>query len=402
MNKKVKTLIKLIIIKCIPVKKNMLLFTSYDGLYSDSPKCISEKVHELNNKFKIVWLVNENVIQQLPEYVRGVVFDSWKAVIMRAQASVLVDNVYGARACNLIEKTISKRIKFYIVKCLGRKRNQKLYTTWHGTPLKKMGRDQIGNTVYDFALPNATIILNNRYTLDIMNHLTFHKARMLLMGAPRNDILFNGGSSLIEKVKKRLRIPADKKVVLYAPTFRNDGRDVEGKNVRRSGIFQLEEMDIGRLLHTLSDQFGGKWILVCRFHYFVSALVDWNQLNKRYNGKIINGNQSMDMAEYLVCADALITDASSCMFDYMVTKHPCFIYFPDYEQYKNKERGLYCDITKLPFPFSVDFEGLIGNIKRYEEREYVEQIGKLSEEFGFCDKPNAAERIARLILAENQ
>ena len=399
--KKVKAVFLLLKQKFTPVNKDLIVFTSFNGHYSDSPKYISQKIHEQNENLKIVWIVENKYLNDLPEYVMGVDIKNEKACNRYLGAArVLVDNVYASKETSLNSNGLLAKILYKFLSWLKKKKNQLVFTTWHGTPLKRMGRDQIGNSVYDFACPNTTMILGNQFTLDIMERLTFGKVNMRLLGCPRNDLLFERGKE--SYYKNKLGLPTDKKVLLFAPTFRNDGKDCDGKNVMRSGINQLNSIDVDKLLSLLSDKFGGEWVLVCRFHYHVEKMVDWSSLNKRYNNRIINGNKFDDMAEYLAASDLLLTDASSSMFDYMHTEKPCMLFFPDVDNYKNKERGFYVEIEELPFSCSVDFDGLMNDIKNFENEKYLEKVNQLKCKFGYVDGINSAEEVAKYIVEETK
>lgn len=395
----IKRLLKLIEYKILPIKKNLWVFTSFEGQYSDSPKYISERLYEVNPSIDIVWLVDREKINQLPQYVKGVDISGAEAKLIRCRASVIVDNIYGGNGFYLREGSRVEKIKLKIVERLVAKKGQHIYTTWHGTPLKRMGRDQIGNKVFDFVCPNTTMLLGNSFTLDIMRHLTYNKIQMELIGSPRNDILFKGQDERV-KCKIKLGLPNEKKIFLYAPTFRNDGVDVQGKNVLRSGINQLKEIDLDELFRILNVRFGGDWLLVLRFHYHVTNMVDWEELNEKYDGRIINGNVNDDMAEYLMCTDVLLTDASSCMFDFAITKRPCFIYFPDLDNYQNKERGFYLDINSLPFSIATTFDELATNMMMFDEKKYIFGIESMLQELGYNDDEKASERIVDYILGE--
>ena len=383
------------------VERGLWVFTSFGGHYSDNPKYISQKLHEISPETRIVWLVKKEYLESLPEYVLGVDIGSPEADHYRGRAQVVVDNVYGDRAFSRMSNSLSDKIKLRAFRFLNGKKTQKTYTTWHGTPLKRMGRDQIGNTVYDFSCPHTTMMLGNKFTLDIMQHLTFDKIKMELIGTPRNDILFADGD-YAAKMREKLGLPNDKKLLLYAPTFRNDGKDTEGKNLQRSGLDQLNEIDFDKLFATLSEKFGGEWAFVCRFHYHVAKMVDWDGLNAKYEGRFINGNLHDDMSEYMLCADMLMTDASSCMFDYSVTGKPCFLYFPDLENYKNKERGFYIDVEELPYPLAVSFEELDRNVKTFDAEAYKAKTDEMLKKFGFVDDADSSERIVRFILGEQR
>ena len=381
-----------------PVQKGRWLFTSFQGRYSDNPKALSEKLHEIQPDAEIVWLVKEEYLSALPDYVTGVDIQSAEAKTYRASAEVVVDNVYAERSYTVHGKSFSAKIKGKILQFFFKRKKQKLYTTWHGTPLKRMGRDQIGNDVTGFVCADLTGIFGNRFTAETLQRMTFDKMKMQLLGTPRNDILFS--TQDVKGIKARLGLPVDKKIILFAPTFRNDGKDVQGKNIARSGLNQLQEMDVDRLFKTLKEKFQGDWALVCRFHYHVDAMVDWAEINAKYQGKIINGNAHDDMSEYLACTDVLLTDASSAMFDFSLTKRPCFLYFPDLEHYENKERGFYMPVSSLPYPLATTFAGTLEQIKNYNEQDYVEKVNKQIQDFGYVDDANSSTRIIEFIVEE--
>ncbi len=385
-----------LVYKATPVQKNKYVFTSFNGHYSDNPKYICEALHAQSPQAQIVWLVNPAYISDVPSYAKAVNIGSKKAFWHRASARAIIDNVYGERENNLIYG--DRKAKFKIKTFLKKKGSQDVFTTWHGTPLKKMGIDQHASTVCDFSCPDTTMILGNQFTLDIMDHLTFHKLDMQLLGTPRNDILFQG-SEQIAKVKAQLGLPADKKVILFAPTFRTDGSNIADKNIARSGINQLEEMDFDLLFETLAQKFGGDWVLVCRFHYHVEKMVDWDALEQQYPGRIINGNRHDDMAQYLLCTDVLLTDASSSMFDFSLTKKPCFLFFPDLEYYGSEERGFYGNVEDLPYPCAVDFKGLLDAIRHFDSAQYAQKTDRLLNDYGFVDDCQSSERVANFILA---
>lgn len=385
-----------IISKLMPLKKDRYVFTSFEGHYNDNPRYISETMQRIAPEKEIVWLVSRDRLALLPDGVRGVEYGTLKAAVMRGSATALVDNVYGERSCWMYSEQLTMKQK--LICFLVKKQGQRLYTTFHATPLKHLGRDQIGNRFCGLICPETTMMLGNQFTVDIMDHVTFGAVHTVLLGSPRNDPLFLDDA---EKAKLRgmLGLPMERKVILYAPTFRNDGRDTEGKNVRRSGIEQLESMDPERLFGALSSRFGGEWIMVCRFHYHVESMVNWDDLEKRYPGRFINGNRFDDMAGYLTCADVLVTDASSSMFDFALTGRPCFLYFPDYEHYRDEERGFYTDPEQLPFPLCRNFDTLTKAITDFDGDRYAKEVGEMLDRFGNVDHGRSAEAAVEYILA---
>ena len=383
--------------KLAPRKKDRFVFTSFAGHYSDNPRYVSEAMRRLAPEVDIVWLVTPERMKDLPADVRGVPIGTLRAGWVRGTAAALVDNVYGDRTTWIYDGQVG--IKQRVTSFLQRKKGQPLYTTFHGTPLKHIGCDQIGSRVTGLVCPEATLMPGNEFSLKILEHVTFGRMRMLLTGSPRNDLLFCGEEER-EVLRAKLGLPEGRRILLYAPTFRGDGADYATVNLRRSGPEQLETMDPERLCGALTARFGGEWTLVCRLHYHAEKAIDWQALEEKYPGRYINGNTSDDMAEWLACADALITDASSCMFDFMLTGRPCLLYFPDFVYYGNQERGFYMDPETLPFPLSMKFEDLLSQISTFDAEAYRTGVEKLLQTLGNADRGDAAEKIAALILKE--
>lgn len=381
------------------VTGNRWVFTAFHGHYSDNPKYISEKLHELDPSAEIIWLVEPKYTDLLPDYVKAANIQSDEARSYVNTAEILVDNAYAQRGYNY-RKGFFAKCKAAVNRFLYFKKSQKIYTTWHGTPLKRMGRDQLGNEdICGFVCGNIKGFFNNRYTADILKHMTFGKLKTEILGSPRNDLLFCDAAKAAE-LKEKLGLPKGKKVAIFAPTFRNDGKDIADKNIARSGLDQLKEMDIPLLLNTLSEKFGGEWVLICRFHYYVDSMVNWADLESKYPGQIINGNLHDDMAEYLACTDVLLTDASSSMFDFALTKRPCFLYFPDLENYRNSERGFYVELESLPFSCAEEFSELLAQIKEFDFEKYRIGVDAMQERFGGIDDAYASERIVKYIMSE--
>lgn len=380
-----------------PLKREVL-FMSLNGHYSDSPKAISEKMHEMYPSEPVVWLVSKERLGELPAYVEGVDIKSKDAYVHLMTAKTIVDNTYCKKGFSTTRGSLAYYVYRAIISFVKRK-GQLLLSTWHGTPLKKMGIDIEGSK--DNGFINAPMIMThgNCHVMEVMNRITFNQIDMKLLGSPRNDLLFNQEKGI--KVKRKLGLTDDTKIILYAPTFRSDGNGMTLLNAKRSGIDQVNMIDFDKLFGSLNHRFGGNWVFVGRFHYFVASQVDWDTLNEKYQGRVINGNQLDDMADYLSCTDVLLTDSSSCMFDFALTGKPCFLFFPDLKEYKENERGLYFEIENLPFPCSENFDEFQANIEFFDENKYAKQVNRMLQEIGNVDDGNASERVVRFLM-ENQ
>ena len=366
----------LLLFKVLPLKKKVV-FRSFNGHYSDSPKSISEAMHEVYSDIKIVWLVDKSRLKTLPFYVKGIDINSYKSVYHLSTAAAFVDNNYGRKGI-VITKDNNHIAIAKVLSKLNSRKNQINLSTWHGTPIKRIGNDQPGSTGVDFITPPLIFVHPNKHTMNVIDNITFHRARNKLSGLPRNDILFQVVKR--KEIKRRLGIPKEKRVILYAPTFRSDGYDTDNRNVERSGLAQLKEIDFDKLLKKMSDRFGGDdWIFIGRFHYFVEKEISWDDLENRYPGKVFNGNLYDDMSEYLAITDVLITDCSSCMFDFAVTYRPIFLFFPDVDYYRGIERGFYFELGILPFPCAKKFDELIAKIDSFDDDQYRKSIDNMNK-----------------------
>ena len=201
----------------------------------------------------------------------------------------------------------------------------------------------------------------------------------------------------------KLGIPCKKSVILYAPTFRSDGYDTEDTNIERSGLSQLNEIDFDELFKVLNKKFGkNDWLFIGRFHYLVEKEVDWSKLEEKYPGKVVNGNKNDDMSDYLAITDVLITDCSSCMFDFALTKRPIFLFFPDMEYYKGKERGFYFDMEELPFPYATTFSELVRKIDMFDYSNYEKSIDNMNSMLAAFDDGRASERVVNYIVSQSE
>lgn len=383
--------------KMIPIHEKRIVYMSYNGKYTDSPKYL---YNFFKNKrdYENIWLVNNDLVLKLRENgIKAYDINSFKGHYYYGSANIIIDNVYGRKESFLKSTKNIDKIIFKIKTWINYKTNQKVYTFWHGTPIKKMGRDEVNSDIVDFNCPNTTMILGDKYTLDIMQHMTFNKIKMHLSGSPRIENLMQYNKN---EIKNKLGIEEKQKVILYAPSFRSDGD--ASRNIYRSGINQLNEIDFDKLFTCLNQKFNGNWVFICRFHYHVASLVDWDEIKRKYGNRIINGNELEDINEYLSIADLLVSDVSSCMFEYAYMKKPIFSYFPDYEYYKSAERGMYVDIKELPFSLSENFDELIESITNYNDDGFVKRVNEMQEKLGCVDFKNATEEAYKYIINDRK
>jgi CDP-glycerol glycerophosphotransferase len=217
-----------------------------------------------------------------------------------------------------------------------------------------------------------------------MRQSFWYDGEILVSGYPRNDVLYSDDTNkqaIKEKVYDSLGIDRNSKFILYVPTFRDDGRTT---------CFSL---DYERTLKTFEEKYNCSIVLGTRFH---PSNFDFANKLITYSERIINATIYPDIMELLIAADVVITDYSSCIFDFMHLKRPAFIFATDIAQYE-KERGFYFPLEDTPFPIAQNNDELVENINNFDYPAYQNEIVKYMQKNGYADDGHASERIVDLI-----
>ncbi len=354
-------------------KKNKILFESFYGrYYSDSPKYIYEYILENHrDKFDIVWVLDDSSVHipGNPKKVKKFSLGYYKHL---AQSEYYLFNT--RHPARIIKKD-----------------DQKFICTWHGTPLKRLGYDienlYINNPNVKHGYRRDSLqwdymVSPNKYTTDILRSAFAYEGEIIESGYPRNDPLYNADESKIARIKEDLNIPKDKKVILYAPTWRDD-EQIEATIVN----FTLK-LDLEKFKKSLSDEY----VILLRMHYFVA-----NHLNlDGFEDFVFDVSDYEDISELYLASDMLITDYSSVFFDYANLKRPILFFDYDLDKYENVLRGFYIDIhTEVPGPILKTNDELLDaiiNIDQIEE-DFSQRYDEFYERFCSIDDGNASKRI---------
>lgn len=355
----------------LPIKNNKIVFSAMQGdCYGDNPFYISEIIKK-DCKYDIVWLINPKKEIKNATGIRTVSYSSLSAIRELSTAKVWVDS-------NM------KRSGFL-------KRKGQLYIqTWHGSyGLKKIAFDLgeklpiIDRRIYRYNANKIDLMISNSAkTSEIYRRAFGYKGQIIELGSPRNDLLFDDSSQYREKIRDYYSLPQTTKLVLYAPTFRSD--------------FKVDAMrlDFERLLNALERKYNGRWVLLVRLHY---KNMEEAEGFIKYSDRIVNATYYGVMQELLAGVDILITDYSSCMFDFANTRKPCFIYASDLKQY-NLDRGNYFAMEELPFPLAENNDELERNIINFDEKQYYEKMNSLFLQVGLKETGQASKKVAEYII----
>jgi CDP-glycerol glycerophosphotransferase len=207
--------------------------------------------------------------------------------------------------------------------------------------------------------------------------------KFLSIGMPRNDILFNVPDLVIRKVKDHFNLKNNKKIVLYAPTFRGDYRKADTMTF---------SINISYLQKALKSKFGYDFLVLYRSHIYDKTKYDTE------NENVILASEYPDIQELLCAADVLITDYSSSMWDFSLTLKPCFIFAPDLTHYE-QAMGFYTPIEDWPFPFAKTNEQLIRNIIKFDNMRYIELVKKHHHDLGSYETGTAAKQFCERVFS---
>ncbi|MDR3084521.1 MAG: CDP-glycerol glycerophosphotransferase family protein, partial [Streptomyces sp.] len=301
--------------------KDQVFYLSYNGKqFSDSPKAMYEELVSRGSDLKHLWAVRDGQVV-LPEGVERV--RMWGREWFEALASSRYIVTNG-----------------HLPEWIERRPGQAIVQTWHGTMLKKIGHD-IDVLHFDRRYQDrlaleakqwSLLVSSNRFSTPILKRAFSFDGEIQEAGYPRNDYLYSPDKDKIaEHVRKTLGLPEGKKVVLYAPTWRDDQSHSAGQYL----------FDLRIDLEDAQRRLGDDHVLLIRRHSNVVDLVPGAG-----NGFVWDVSEYPDIADLYVAADIMITDYSSVMFDYAHLKRPMLFFTYDLEHYRDTLRGFYFDFEQ--------------------------------------------------------
>lgn len=350
-----------------PVNKKLVVFESFAGKqYSDNPRAIYEYMKENYPGYELVWSVDRASVgyfqQKDVKFVRRF---SIRWLFLMTRAKYWVNNA---------------RLPLWLPK----PKHTVYLQTWHGTPLKRLAMDMEevhmpGTNTEKYKtnfIKEASnwdyLVSPNEYSTEIFKRAFQFDRKMIESGYPRNDFLHNANNEeTINELKQRFELPLDKKIILYAPTWRDNQFFRKGKYK-----FNLE-LDLQRMREELGDSY----IVIMRMHYLVAQNMDLSG----YEGFAYDFSHLEDIRELYLIADIMITDYSSVFFDYANLRRPMIFFTYDIEDYRDNLRGFYFDFeATAPGKLTMTTEELIAEVKDIEKNNF--QVSDRFEEFyqKFC------------------
>ncbi|MFF2331145.1 MULTISPECIES: CDP-glycerol glycerophosphotransferase family protein [unclassified Streptomyces] len=358
----------------LPVQTDLAVFAAYwHRGYACSPAAIEAKARELVPGLRTAWICRPEDAHTVPTATRRITpgtYGYWRAL---ARAGYLVNNVNFDRR-------------------LVKRRGQVLLQTHHGTPLKTMGLDLQDRPAAargtDFGHLLASVDKWD-YSLSANRHSTLVWEKVypsasadcatLEYGCPRNDVYQRATADDVARLRASIGIPEGALALLYAPTHRDYRRD------------QHVTLDLARVLRIL----GPHSVILDRAHYSYGAAPV-----REPHPRIIDVSGHPSVEALALASDALITDYSSLMFDYVNLDRPVVIHFGDREAYE-AARGTYFDLHSCPPGAIAHSEDELLDIFA-TGHWHTARSAQLREAFRerFCpyDDGHAAERVVRRVF----
>ena len=352
--------------------RNKTVFDHFGGRgFGDNPKYIANALHEMSPKTQIFWIIDRRMTDKsnLPSYVKPIFIDSPLFYYHLGTSRGWISNF---------------RDPFFQMR---KKRSGQFYLqTWHGSgPGKKIEKDAenslspsyIESAKKDSAITDL-IMANSDINKKIFEKSFWYDGDIVCCESPRNDSITD--KSIQRKIKQQLGID-DYNLCLYAPTFRKDGN------------LDVYDLDYSRLKKSLESRFKGKWVVAIRLH---PNLADKASL-LNIPDSVINLTLYPDIQDLLAATDILITDFSSSMHDFCLTKRPVFLYASDYEDYLKNERETYLDPKTFPFPLAKSNGSLEKQIRSFDIKEYQKELEDFTKKAGLYRGTKGAQKVAKIL-----
>jgi CDP-glycerol glycerophosphotransferase len=356
--------------------EDVVLYECFGGLeYSDSPRAVHEELVRRNAPLDHLWVVRDNACAA-PETARAVREAGKPYYEAYASARYVVSNDYWP--------------------CWALRRPEQTWLQlWHGPPLKRLGRDLARSPKavreYRRALRVQPenwqyIVSPGAFASPILARAFSDEARVLETGLPRTDILLRSDRDrLAEDVRRRLRLPAGKRVVLYAPTYRD--HLVSGDGFRPGPLLDLRALD---------SALGGECVLLFRRHRRVRG-----PLPATAEG-VLDVSAFPDATELLLAVDVLVTDYSSAIFDFATTGRSIVFFTPDLETYRDQVRGFSIDFeADAPGPFARTTEEVVEALLELDavRKAYAERYERFLASYCSLGDGGASARVVDAVFS---
>ena len=359
------------------IQKGQVMFYPFQGEYTCNLKYIAEELKKRDGQWNQVWvtLKQPNIVADLfPEDVKLVKANTPEFYEELGKSQILVDNAFNFPKCAFKKKP-----------------GQTYFETMHGSlGIKKIGPDVVPDRKRNkrgFLCGKMTdyAISNSSFETMVYETSFWKRDKIVELGHARNDIFFAEEEKLQEirdKVYGYYHIDPSAKLALFAPTFENEND---------AGEVEKETIDFNAVREALEKKFGGVWYILDRAHHS-----SFSNREVRNGERVLNADYYPDIQELMIAVDVGITDYSSWIYDYVLTRKAGFLYTPDLDSYDHN-RGFYYPIQETPFPIGCSNKELIEEIMAFDEENFRKEVERFLNDRGCIDDGHASEKIVDLM-----
>nr|MBQ8252517.1 CDP-glycerol glycerophosphotransferase family protein [Lachnospiraceae bacterium] len=364
-----------------PVQENKIVFSQFAGQgYGCNPRAICDEFLKRDAGYDLVWILNKKIKREdagIPEGVRTV---TGKEVYYELEtAKVWINNIHFNVL--MYEGVVKRKDTIYLNTFHGgiTLKNQVTDKKTYDPKIEKMRKERMYHRDAEFV---DYITCGCDMEIHVLEEFFYHNGEILKLGDARTDMLVNGAPEIEKKVRDFYHIPDGTKVAIYAPTFRAD---------KKLDCYNLE---FDRILDYLEKRDGCPWIMLIRLHPRLAKQTDKIvPKSPRY----INAANYTDMQELAVASDFMISDYSSVITDFMLTRKPGFMYVPDLDHYL-EARGMYFEMEELPFPYARTNDEFMEKLEQFDETLYREKVDAFVKKIGYIDDGQSSKRIVDFLI----
>ncbi len=358
------------VLNIFPIRKNRILFYSFNGKrYACNPLYISEYLSQNNaDELDMIWAFKE------PDKLKGSVSANCRTVRFRS-----LKYYYYAKTSHVIVYNVQEQGE------LSKRKGQLFVQTWHASNgYKKIShaKDTLDKKRLALMHKNYSLVLSGCESMTerrVRTSMNF--SGEVIHGTPRMDILINQDRPELKlNVQEYFRIRDDVRIMLYAPTWKKNRSDSD------------YGLDYEKLKSTLEDKFGGSWIILVRFHPNMQVSDDFE------NEYVRNATNYPDIQELMYASDAMISDYSSCIWDYSFLERPGFLFCTDFEE-NGGNSTFEVPIEQWGFPVCLTMEELIREIQSFSDDKNRKRIRDNHIAMGSYEDGKATERICNRIMS---
>ncbi len=335
----------------VRIDEKMIIFSAHSRKYNDSPRTIYEYMYPKPQykDYKYVWALEDPDNVEVPGPAIKVKSDTLEYFKLTLKAKYWI-------TCVNIERSLHYK-----------KKNCIYLNTWHGTAFNTIGNEAGGRKDYDFSHITYFCYESDFQKYHCMKGFNTREEAMIPTGYPRNDTLYYVTPEEVRSLKVKLGLPLDKKIVLYAPTWR-DSTD-NGKTCAIKPPINVKYWE-----ERLKDDY----IVLFRTHAYTNTLlgIDFNEVIRDYSTyPVVN--------DLFKVSDVLISDYSSCVTDYCILERPIICFAYDYEDYK-ATRGLNIDFeTEMPSGIKKTEKEVIDHLLSMDYDEECKKTKALKDKYTY-------------------